>query len=276
MDLAQIAAASAASGRSSRSTRGFTLDGIFIEFPFEPYECQKEYMSKVLLALREGKNALLESPTGTGKTLCLLCACLAWRESLKGAIATDQDVGGGNRADQHAVAPAPAQTGTFPLPSRSGPAPPPDPNMPQSLIDMLSSERSNLPNAAAPASGRPSSDPAPSVAATSNGSRPSLPTIIYSSRTHGQLAQVMKELRNTSYQDRVQSTVLASRQQTCIHPKVSKLTNGSQANNACKSLVSKRKCNYHNQLKYGSKAKEREWASQANVPDIEDLVTIGR
>ena len=44
---------------------------------------QKVYMERVVEALSQGHNAILESPTGTGKTLCLLCASLAWRESLQ-------------------------------------------------------------------------------------------------------------------------------------------------------------------------------------------------
>ena len=62
---------------------GMMCRGVEVSFPYEAYDCQLDYMSAVIQALQDGKNALLESPTGTGKTLCLLCATLAWRESLR-------------------------------------------------------------------------------------------------------------------------------------------------------------------------------------------------
>lgn len=52
--------------------------GIPVSFPFEPYDVQKAYMERVIESLQNNSNALLESPTGTGKTLSLLCSSLAW------------------------------------------------------------------------------------------------------------------------------------------------------------------------------------------------------
>ncbi|XP_050665196.1 regulator of telomere elongation helicase 1 homolog [Leptidea sinapis] len=54
------------------------ISGIPVSFPFEPYNVQKDYMAKVIESLQNNTNALLESPTGTGKTLSLLCSSIAW------------------------------------------------------------------------------------------------------------------------------------------------------------------------------------------------------
>ncbi len=58
--------------------KSIIIEGIEVYFPFEAYDIQKEYMATVIRALERRENALLQSPTGTGKTLCLLCASLAW------------------------------------------------------------------------------------------------------------------------------------------------------------------------------------------------------
>ena len=48
-------------------------------FPYQPpYPIQIDFMKKVYEACETKQNALLESPTGTGKTLCLLCGSLTW------------------------------------------------------------------------------------------------------------------------------------------------------------------------------------------------------
>jgi len=55
------------------------IEGIKIYFPYEPYQLQITYMKKVISTLnKQGSISALESPTGTGKTLCLLCSVLGW------------------------------------------------------------------------------------------------------------------------------------------------------------------------------------------------------
>lgn len=45
-------------------------------FPHQPYEIQQSFMSKLYQVLSNGKIGIFESPTGTGKSLSLICATL--------------------------------------------------------------------------------------------------------------------------------------------------------------------------------------------------------
>jgi hypothetical protein len=64
----------------------YMMNGIKVKFPFKAYPSQVVLMSKIIKSIQERKHALLESPTGTGKSLALLCAALAWQEHEKRRI----------------------------------------------------------------------------------------------------------------------------------------------------------------------------------------------
>jgi len=56
--------------------------GVEVRFPLPtPYRSQIAVMSNVVRAATKGAHALIESPTGSGKSLALLCAGLAWLEA---------------------------------------------------------------------------------------------------------------------------------------------------------------------------------------------------
>lgn len=68
--------------------KAYHIGGIQVEFPYQPYGTQLAFMGRVIStldrALRDGHcHALLESPTGTGKSLSLLCSALAWQQNYK-------------------------------------------------------------------------------------------------------------------------------------------------------------------------------------------------
>ena len=191
------------------------IRGIPVQFPVSPYECQLKYMGSVIDALNGGDNALLESPTGTGKTLSLLCSVMAW--------ARHQE----------------------------------------------------------------ESDAKPSK-------------VFYTSRTHAQLKQVMREYRKTEYgKIRIgttdedagsleDSTVLGSRDQLCIHPRAVGITNSSK-NTLCKALRDNKECRYYDNLEkfrqrgglescYNKKGDDPKGRKEGRTftADIEDLAAAGR
>ncbi|GBB97934.1 hypothetical protein RclHR1_00310062 [Rhizophagus clarus] len=47
-------------------------------FPFQPYNIQCEFMKNLYQVIEEGKVGIFESPTGTGKSLSIICGALKW------------------------------------------------------------------------------------------------------------------------------------------------------------------------------------------------------
>lgn len=97
-----------------------------------------------------------------------------------------------------------------------------------------------------------------------------LPTIVYSSRTHSQIKQVIGELKRTHFPS-IKTTVLSSRQQTCLHHTVQQMQ-GTAINLACRSLVAKRGCKWYNNTE---KFLKNNGDVNDTVLDIEDLVKVG-
>ena len=64
----------------------FDLDGLEVFFPFDRvYLEQHQYMRSLKQALDAGGHCLLESPTGTGKTVCLLSLITSYQYANPGA-----------------------------------------------------------------------------------------------------------------------------------------------------------------------------------------------
>jgi len=93
------------------------------------------------------------------------------------------------------------------------------------------------------------------------------PTIVYASRTHSQITQVVNELKKTMYAPR--TIVLGSRQQMCIHPQVSQLR-GAVQNGHCRTLVRNRSCGYHIGVEHFSRP------AGCGIQDIEEIAEMGR
>lgn len=46
--------------------------------PYQPYDIQIQFMNELYRCIERGNVGIFESPTGTGKSLSLICASLTW------------------------------------------------------------------------------------------------------------------------------------------------------------------------------------------------------
>ncbi|XP_047964909.1 Fanconi anemia group J protein homolog [Salvia hispanica] len=225
-------------GRSSTNT--IHIGGIPVEFPYKPYGTQLAFMNRVISTLdrsqREGHcHALLESPTGTGKSLSLLCSALAWQQNQKLKNIRNNLTHSSSRAD------------------------------PQAVSDPINHGGGFIPET------QPSGNQPPATNAKKEKQRLA-PIIFYASRTHAQISQVIREYKKTSY--RISMAVLGSRKHYCTNPylrgdeKVDEQCRLLLKNkeDSCPEYKNVHKVKGHPSLRKGG---------CHEVHDIEDLVKIG-
>jgi hypothetical protein len=252
------------------------VGGVALHFPFPPYPSQVCLASQIIKAVKGRKHALLESPTGTGKSLAILCSSISWQQSEKARLKEMYDQRGEGNAD--------CESGTG------------GPNIaPASCsLPVCEAHNVNIHDAAADwddfepdkiwlkkrvvskesvkrtVERRKSSNAATATTAAEELDKTeSLSRIYICSRTHTQLSQLIKGLKSTVYTPSM--AVLGSRDQLCIHPTVmpsqtktedcSKLI-GSSDGSGCQFFQSANILSNHPSMRV--------------VWDIEDIVTKGR
>lgn len=261
-------------------------------FPGTPYDVQKQLMSAMYNTIEDGSIGLFESPTGTGKTLSIICSALSWLEHNRVFVnapqlqnddepdwVNDQAKGRDDSAlreglDRRKQAFANrirnSQKQPESLPKRIRRAKNDD------LFSDSDSDDENL---------------------MSKRQRTSNTRIIFATRTHSQLTQFVEELRKTKFgsdgtkfdcfSDELPiSTILfGSRKHSCINETVRSLNSASAISERCRELtenceqpvVAKRKrssnhCPYKDQK---AEAILRD-KGMTNIHTIEELAAVGK
>ena len=215
--------------------------GVKVRFPIAtPYASQKQVMMHVIRACKRGRSALIESPTGSGKSLALLCSTLAfaeWAHEGEG----DGEGDGDDTRRRHGSSSAAVSDARDADGADDG-----------ARGDVVVEE-----DKAKRGGGK-------------RGAR--APRIYYATRTHSQIEQVVRELTRTSY--RPQMVVLASRDNYCVNAKVKRTGN---VNEECRKLMDDSQTGRGCYCAGAAASKLATHAKTSTDPmDIEDLVNMGK
>lgn len=235
-------------------------------------------MDQTIHALKSKHNVLLELPTGSGKSLSLICAASAWIESAEKEMLEGAEVGAGGekKTDSCMVGQESGCGGCAAGSSR-----------PDSLGSALLDTSAGTVELEARVSVSKVQIPAGAVAAGEDdaggflpdqqmmpgegeerSNRP--PRVYFASRTHSQIGQLIREMRKTVYRPKM--CVLGSREHYCIDKEVAKSTSKGED---CKERLRDNTCNYFHNVQKLASHKELASRGQMEVHDIEGGVISG-
>ncbi|EGT34656.1 hypothetical protein CAEBREN_18601 [Caenorhabditis brenneri] len=235
-------------------------------FPFKPYDIQLRLMREIRDCLEQGKVGIFESPTGTGKSLSVLCSTMTWleneedrinkelierlaktrkeiRESEKSTEDWEESIRKKDKAEREETEIIEAVEKRQRLAKRIDQAK-------QGMVDVTRKRK-------APArdydfaltDDEPKDEAAPSEEYNSDGETEKSDAfadddeeekemkclkIFYASRTHSQLDQLIEELEKTRFQPRV--VTCGSRGTLCVNDEVMKLKLNHLINEKCMEL----------------------------------------
>ncbi|CAL0325992.1 unnamed protein product [Lupinus luteus] len=280
----------------------------FSAFPLKPYSIQLDFMNALYDSLNLGGVSMLESPTGTGKTMSVICSALQWvvdqrREqeakdegsddepdwmrnfdvnNKKDKIKNKKDKFGYNNKKKNKIETVDVSDKEF-------------------LLEEYESEDESDDDPCCVSSKRKA---AKSILTSSSEDESDESDeeeknfkVYFCSRTHSQLSQFIKELRKTVFASAMDVVSLGSRKNLCINHEVIALGNSTRVNERCLELQQKKKnkASKIKNLKVGAgvhrtkassgcpmlrkRSLQREFrieASQRGPLDIEDLASLGR
>lgn len=199
----------------------------FPSFPYDAYVVQQQLMEAVHVALEQKRVGLFESPTGTGKTLSLLCSALEWlkehRTKEDGAGVENQEDADDDEEEEEEPewvrafprkADATEREGTHSMEEAR--------NQEADQVVEQGVEAEHLRTGKGAAIGAPPKT-----------------RIYFCSRTHSQLSQVVREFHKIKGMEDIAMVAVASRQVLCINESVKKMPTATAVTEKCMDLQRK-------------------------------------
>uniref|UniRef100_A0A8C4QHC2 DEAD/H (Asp-Glu-Ala-Asp/His) box helicase 11 n=1 Tax=Eptatretus burgeri TaxID=7764 RepID=A0A8C4QHC2_EPTBU len=222
-------------------------------FPFPPYGIQREFMQVLYRVLEEEKVGIFESPTGTGKSLSLICGALTWlhdfeerkKQEDSKLLATlvekrRKDNNGATEAEVKEVSTKPgAEPDWIMVQLREKEEKEKLQHIEDETAKLMAISKGVVSANAITNDGKCASsidDDDDDLTLIIN-----LIQIYYCSRTHSQLSQFIHEVQRSPFGNNVRLVVLASRQNLCVNEDVRRLGSLQMINDACLELQKGRK-----------------------------------